>query len=289
MAKKSEDRSTIDLAIKLASDDTKDETVTQIESKLIDTNPNQPRKHFDEESLNELAVSIKNYGVIQPILVCPKEGGRYELIAGERRLRASKMAGLSFIPAIVKKFTESEMAEIALIENLQREDLNPIEEARAYRSLMEKYGFTQEELADKLGKSRPVIANSLRLLSLNPVVVEMVETGRLSAGHARCLASIKDMGVQATYALAACDKQLSVRQLENMVRAYLKPGKQPKTPKKAFISPELKELVNNMQRTFGTKVKAVGNNEKGRIFIDYYTKDDLIRIYELIDSLSEQE
>ena len=289
MAKKSEDRSTIDLALKLANDDTKGEAVTQIESKLIDTNPNQPRKHFDEDSLNELAVSIKNYGVIQPILVCPKEGGRYELIAGERRLRASKMAGLSFIPAIVKRFTESEMAEIALIENLQREDLNPIEEARAYRSLMEKYGFTQEELADKLGKSRPVIANSLRLLSLNPVVVEMVETGRLSAGHARCLASIKDMGVQATYALAACDKKLSVRQLENMVRAYLKPGKEPKTPKKAFISPELKELVNNMQRTFGTKVKAVGNNEKGRIFIDYYTKDDLIRIYELIDTLSEQE
>lgn len=289
MAKKSEDRSTIDLALKLANDDTKGEAVTQIESKLIDTNPNQPRKHFDEDALNELAVSIKNYGVIQPILVCPKEGGRYELIAGERRLRASKMAGLSFIPAIVKRFTESEMAEIALIENLQREDLNPIEEARAYRSLMEKYGFTQEELADKLGKSRPVIANSLRLLSLNPVVVEMVETGRLSAGHARCLASIKDMGVQATYALAACDKQLSVRQLENMVRAYLKPGKEPKPPKKAFISPELKELVNNMQRTFGTKVKAVGNNEKGRIFIDYYTKDDLIRIYELIDTLSEQE
>lgn len=289
MAKKSEDRSAIDLALKLTSDDTKDEKVTQIESKLIDTNPNQPRKHFDEEALNELAASIRNYGVIQPILVCPKDGGRYELIAGERRLRASKIAGLSFIPAIVKKFTESEMAEIALIENLQREDLNPIEEARAYRALMENYGFTQEELADKLGKSRPVIANSLRLLSLNPVVVEMVETGRLSAGHARCLASIKDMGVQATYALAACDKQLSVRQLENMVRAYLKPGKEPKTPKKAFISPELKELVNNMQRTFGTKVKAVGNNEKGRIFIDYYTKDDLIRIYELIDNLSEQE
>ncbi len=289
MAKKSEDRSTIDLALKLANDDTKGEAVTQIETKFIDTNPNQPRKHFDEDALNELAVSIKNYGVIQPILVSPKEGGRYELIAGERRLRASKIAGLSFIPAIVKRFTESEMAEIALIENLQREDLNPIEEAKAYRALMEKYGFTQEELADKLGKSRPVIANSLRLLSLNPVVIEMVETGRLSAGHARCLAAIKDMGVQATYALAACDKQLSVRQLENMVRAYLKPGKEPKTPKKAFISPELKELVNNMQRTFGTKVKAVGNNEKGRIFIDYYTKDDLIRIYELIDNLSEQE
>ncbi len=289
MAKKSEDRSAIELAIKLAGDKTTGEQVTQIETKLIDTNPNQPRKHFDEESLQELAVSIKNYGVIQPILICPKDDGRYELIAGERRLRASKIAGISFIPAIVRKFTESEMAEIALIENLQREDLNPIEEARAYRSLMDKYGFTQEELADKLGKSRPVIANSLRLLSLNPVVVEMVETGRLSAGHARCLASIKDMSVQATYALAACDKQLSVRQLENMVRAYLKPGKEPRTPKKMFISPELKELVNNMQRTFGTKVKAVGNNEKGRIFIDYYTKDDLIRIYELIDSMSEQE
>ena len=212
MAKKTEDRSTIDLAIKLASDDTKDEKVTQIESKLIDTNPNQPRKRFDEDALNELAASIKNYGVIQPILVCPKDGGRYELIAGERRLRASKIAGLSFIPAIVKRFTESEMAEIALIENLQREDLNPIEEARAYRSLMEKYGFTQEELADKLGKSRPVIANSLRLLSLNPVVVDMVEAGRLSAGHARCLASIKDMSVQATYALAACDNYDDTRE-----------------------------------------------------------------------------
>lgn len=284
MAKKSENSSAIDLALKLAKDDVSGEKVTQIKTQSIDTNPNQPRKHFDQAALEELAVSIRNYGVIQPILVCPKDDGRYELIAGERRLRASKIAKLEYIPAIVRGFSENERAEIALIENLQREDLNPVEEARAYRALIDKFGFTQEELADKLGKSRPVIANSLRLLSLNPVVLDMVEAGRLTAGHARCLAAIKDLGVQATYALAACDKQMNVRQLENMVAAYLKPGKQT-PPRKIFISPELKELVNNMQRTFGTKVKAVGNNDKGRIFIDYYTKDDLIRIYELIEEL----
>ena len=247
----------------------------------IETNPDQPRTRFDQAALEELAASIKNYGVIQPILVTELGDGKYELIAGERRMRASMLAGLSTIPCIVKSFSESDRAEIALIENLQREDLNPVEEAKAYRALMDKSGMTQEELANKLGKSRPAIANSLRLLTLNPNVLELVEAGRLSAGHARTLAVIKDQKVQESYAKAAADKKMSVRQLERMVAHYLNPKK----PTRIYNSPELKELVNNMQHTFGTKVKAIGNNEKGRIYIDYYTKDDLIRIYDLVEKL----
>lgn len=247
----------------------------------IETNPDQPRTRFDQAALQELAASIKNYGVIQPILVTELGDGKYELIAGERRMRASMLAGLSTIPCIVKSFTESDRAEIALIENLQREDLNPVEEAKAYRALMDKSGMTQEELANKLGKSRPAIANSLRLLTLSPNVLELVEAGRLSAGHARTLAVIKDQKVQESYAKAAADKKMSVRQLERMVAHYLNPKK----PTRIYNSPELKELVNNMQHTFGTKVKAIGNNEKGRIYIDYYTKDDLIRIYDLVEKL----
>lgn len=247
----------------------------------IETNPDQPRTRFDQAALQELAASIKNYGVIQPILVTELGDGKYELIAGERRMRASMLAGLSTIPCIVKSFSESDRAEIALIENLQREDLNPVEEAKAYRALMDKSGMTQEELANKLGKSRPAIANSLRLLTLSPNVLELVEAGRLSAGHARTLAVIKDQKVQESYAKAAADKKMSVRQLERMVAHYLNPKK----PTRIYNSPELKELVNNMQHTFGTKVKAIGNNEKGRIYIDYYTKDDLIRIYDLVEKL----
>lgn len=250
----------------------------------IETNPDQPRTRFDQAALQELAASIKNYGVIQPILVTELGDGKYELIAGERRMRASMIAGLSTIPCIVKSFTESDRAEIALIENLQREDLNPVEEAKAYRALMDKSGMTQEELANKLGKSRPAIANSLRLLTLSPNVLELVEAGRLSAGHARTLAVIKDQKVQESYAKAAADKKMSVRQLERMVAHYLNPKK----PTRIYNSPELKELVNNMQHTFGTKVKAIGNNEKGRIYIDYYTKDDLIRIYDLVEQLNKK-
>ena len=247
----------------------------------IETNPDQPRTRFDQAALQELAASIKNYGVIQPILVTELGDGKYELIAGERRMRASMLAGLSTIPCIVKSFSESDRAEIALIENLQREDLNPVEEAKAYRALMDKSGMTQEELANKLGKSRPAIANSLRLLTLSPNVLELVEAGRLSAGHARTLAVIKDQKVQESHANAAPDKQMTARPLERTLAHYLNPKK----PTRIYNSPELKELVNNMQHTFGTKVKAIGNNEKGRIYIDYYTKDDLIRIYDLVEKL----
>lgn len=251
-------------------------------NKII-TNPNQPRKKFDQNLLDELAVSIKNYGVIQPIIVCPIGDDSYEIVAGERRYRASKIAGNTTIPVIIKNLTKKQIKEISLIENLQRQDLNPIEEAQSYKSLIEEYDFTQEQLADRLGKSRPAITNSLRLLNLNPVVIDMVVNGRLSAGHARCLSSIKDYIVQSTYAIAACDKQLSVRQLELMVRNYLNPkNKEKKIPE---LSVELKDLANIMQKKLGTKVNAVGNNNKGRIYIDYYTTADLDRIFEIMEKI----
>lgn len=179
--------------------------VEEVEISKVVPNPNQPRKHFDQAELQELATSIKNYGLIQPIIVC-KFGDKYQIIAGERRYRASIIAGLQKLAVVVKDYTEQQKDEISLIENLQRKDLNPIEEAKAYKALIEKYGFTQENLADKLGKSRPVITNALRLLNLNPAVVEMVQSEKLSAGHARCLAGIKDYAVQASYALAAANK-----------------------------------------------------------------------------------
>ena len=257
--------------------------VEEMDLELIIPNPEQPRKNFDEDLLNELAISIKRYGVIQPITVV-KNGLKYIIIAGERRYRACKIAGLKKIPVIIKDYTEKECKEIALIENLQREDLNPIEEAVAFRKLIDEYNLSQEELANNLGKSRPAIANSLRLLTLHPQVQKLVVDGRLSAGHARCLVSIKDYDAQIKYANAAADKKISVRELEMMVNAYLNPNKE--TPKKTIkLTQEWKEFVNDMQRIFATKVKIVGNEEKGRIYMDYYTKDDLQRIYELIDSL----
>lgn len=254
----------------------------------IVANPNQPRKKFDENLLEELAISIKNYGIIQPIIVCPIGNGKYQIVAGERRYRASKLAGINTIPVIKKYYTSKEIKEISLIENLQRQDLNPIEEAQAYKALIDEFDFTQEQLADKLGKSRPVITNSLRLLTLNPVVIDMVTNGRISAGHARCLTSIKDYVVQHTYALACCDKQLSVRQLELMVRNYLKTDPNDEERKKKAIPEltiELKDLANIMQRKFGTKVNAVGNNNKGRIYIDYYSTADLDRIFEILEKI----
>ena len=257
--------------------------VEEMDIELIIPNPEQPRKNFDEDLLNELAISIKRYGVIQPITVV-KNGLKYIIIAGERRYRACKIAGLKKIPVIVKDYTEKECKYIALIENLQSEELNPIEEAVAFRKLIDEYNLSQEELANNLGKSRPAIANSLRLLTLHPQVQKLVVDGRLSAGHARCLVSIKDYDAQIKYANAAADKKMSVRELEMMVNAYLNPNKE--TPKKTIkLTQELKEFVNDMQRIFATKVKIVGNEEKGRIYMDYYTKDDLQRIYELIDSL----
>ena len=258
------------------------EGVNEIEISSIFANPNQPRKVFDQTALNELAESIKKHGVISPIIV-NRSGDRYMIIAGERRFRASKIAGLTKIPAIVKNYSERQIKEISLIENLQREDLNPIEAATAMRSLMDEYGLTQEELADRIGKSRPAIANTLRLLTLSPEVIKLVANGMLSAGHARALISVPQAD-QIKIAEIAVKEGSSVRDVEKMVKDYfLPPEEKAKMKEKQPHSAELKDLIVGMQRVFGTKVNAIGNDHKGRIYIDYYTRDDLDRLAEILE------
>lgn len=252
-------------------------------NKLI-ANPNQPRKKFDETALQELANSIKVHGVIQPLVVNDQKDGTYLIIAGERRYRASKIAGLTAIPCIIKDYSEKQIKEISIIENLQREDLNPIESARAIKQLMDEYKMTQEAVSERIGVSRPNIANTLRLLSLCPEVLNLVENGKLSAGHARCLVPIQDYNSQIKLAMAASDNKMTVRDLEKAVKNLLKPRDATKI-QQVEQSLELKELVNEMQRTFSTKVSVIGNDKKGRIYIDYYSRDDLDRIAELIQLL----
>lgn len=260
------------------------EGVTEIAVSSIFANPNQPRKVFDETALRELADSISKHGVIMPIIV-NKSGDRYMIIAGERRFRASKMAGLDKVPVIVKTYNERQIKEISLIENLQREDLNPIEAANAMKSLMTDYGLTQEDLADRIGKSRPAIANTLRLLQLAPEVIKLIESGSLSAGHARTIISVPQSD-QIKIANNAVKEGLSVRDLEKKVKEYfLTPEEKEKRKKKIELSNELKELIGDMQRVFGTKVNAIGNDSKGRIYIDYYNRDDLDRLNEILEYL----
>lgn len=256
------------------------DNVVQIALIDIDPNREQPRKTFDESALNELAESIKVHGVIQPIVVTPV-GKRFMIIAGERRFRASKIAGKTQIPAIIRNYTSQQIREISLIENLQREDLSPIEEALAIQSLMTEFHMTQEAVADRIGKSRSAIANTLRLLTLDKQVIQLVETGRLSAGHARTLVVVPKAN-QYKLALKACDNQLTVREMEKMVRDYLNPKPTREKPV-AEESVELVSLVGNMRRAFATKVSAIGNGNKGRIYIDYYTSDDLDRISTLVE------
>ena len=255
-------------------------SVVEIPIDDVYANVNQPRKVFDHSALEELATSIKRHGVIMPIIV-NKEGDKYMIIAGERRFRASKIAGLDKIPVIIKNYTERQIKEISLIENLQREDLNPIEAANAMKALMDDYGLTQDELADRIGKSRPAIANTLRLLQLDADVIKLVESGELSPGHARTLVVLPNVD-QIKLAAKFVKENCSVREAEKIVRDYLNPPEKKKQVK-PVISAELKELVDDMQRVFCTKVNAIGNDNKGRIYIDYYTRDDLDRISEIIE------
>lgn len=255
------------------------ERVSEIDIKLIDVNPNQPRKNFEPTALKELSDSIKLHGVIQPIIV-NKTGERYIIVAGERRFRASKLAGLKTIPAIVKNYTEQQVKEVSLLENIQREDLNPVEVANAMRELLEIYGWTQDVLADRLGKSRSAVANTLRLLTLQPEVLALIESGKLSAGHARSLVVVSDPETQVKLAKLAVTKKVTVRDLEKAVKQLSNPQ-----PKKVKVEPsaELKDLINLMQHKFATKVSFMGNDKKGRIYIDYYSADDLERILEFLN------
>lgn len=262
--------------------------VTEVEISKIRPNPNQPRKFFDEEALQELASSIKIHGVIQPLVVNAEDNGNYMIIAGERRWRASQIAGLNVVPVVIKNYTEKQVKEISLIENLQREDLNPIEAAKAIKQLMDEYKLTQEVVAERIGKSRSNVANTLRLLSLAPEVLKLVESGKLSAGHARSLVVVDDIATQTKLALSAASGKLSVRDLEKAVKNYTNPAKQT-VNKPVEQSMELKELINDMQRVFATKVSAIGNDNKGRIYIDYYSRDDLDRLADMIELLKKKE
>lgn len=257
----------------------------------ISANPNQPRKNFDEQALKELADSIKKHGVIMPIVVNDNGDGTYMIIAGERRFRACRLAGRETIPVVIRSYSEREIKEISLIENLQREDLNPIEAATAMKQLMTDYKLTQDELAERIGKSRPAIANTLRLLNLSPDVMQLVAEGKLSAGHARTIVVLPEPD-QIKFANDAVRNQTSVRELEKKVRAYNVPAEileERKKKKRALASIELKQLVERMRFTFRTKVSLIGTDKKGRIYIDYYSRDDLDRISEILDIIDKQQ
>ena len=251
--------------------------------KLSDIEPNreQPRKNFDEDALLELAESIKQFGVLQPLLV-QKKDDYYEIIAGERRWRAAKLAGLKEVPVIIKDFSDQEVVEIALIENIQRENLNPIEEAMAYKRLLKEFNLKQDEVAERVSKSRTAVTNSMRLLKLNDRVQQMIIDDMISTGHARALLAIEDEEQQYMLANKIFDEKLSVRETEKLVKALKNPKKEEKKPEveNQFVYTNLEEQMKSL---IGTKVSVHAKaNGKGKIEIEYYSPDDLERIYELL-------
>ncbi|HEX7056498.1 MAG TPA: ParB/RepB/Spo0J family partition protein [Bacilli bacterium] len=258
-----------------------DDKVIEIPVAKLRANPYQPRKTFDEDSISELAASIKEHGVIQPIIVREVLKG-YEIIAGERRWRASLKCGLAVIPAVVRKFTDQQVMEIALIENLQREDLNAIEVAAAYQNLIDKFSYTQEELSLKVGKSRSHIANFLRLLILPEKIKDYVSRGTLSMGHARAIAGIKEKAAQVELAETAIKRNWSVRDLEEAVQRLETNERKPKKTKVVKKNPFISRMEDQLRDKFGTTVKIKQQNEKGVIELQYYSRDDLERLLDLL-------
>ncbi|SHF32343.1 chromosome segregation DNA-binding protein [Caldanaerobius fijiensis DSM 17918] len=256
-----------------------DDGIVYIEIEKIYSNRSQPRKYFNDEKLRELADSIKEHGMIQPIIVRAADNG-YVIVAGERRWRAAKLAGMKEVPAIVKNVSNNEVLELALIENLQREDLNPIEEALAYKTLIEEHGMTQEDVAKKIGKSRPAIANSIRLLNLDDRVIDYLITGELTTGHARALLSLQDGDMQFDVAKKIIKDGLNVRQTENLIKRILNGEKKAIKPKEADT--RYKFIQDDMEKVLGTKINIKKGKNKGKIEIEFYSDEDLQRIYEYL-------
>ena len=254
---------------------------------LIEPNQSQPRKRFDQEQMEELAESIKQHGILQPLLVQKREGF-YEIIAGERRWRAAKLAGLKEVPVVIREYTPQESVEIALIENLQREDLNPIEEAKAYQRLIQEFGLKQEEIAAKVAKNRTTITNAMRLLKLDETIQNMVIENVISSGHARALLGLEDQGMQLKAAKMVVDGKLSVRETERLVKRLIREEEEKNKPQKEekninFIYQNLEE---RMKTVMGTKVTIHNKDKnKGRIEIEYYSEAELERIVEMIESI----
>lgn len=258
------------------------EGVIKLKTGDIEPNRNQPRKNFDTDKLEALAESIREHGVIQPIIVKKTDKG-YEIVAGERRWRAAKLAGIKEIPAILREYSPRELTEIALIENIQREDLNPIEEAAAYRSLMEEYELTQEEISKRLGKSRSAIANSLRLLALEPELQSYVISGEISEGHARCVLSLNGTVLREFLINRIIDDGLSVRQTEKLAKELSQPRKEQKEQKHPDETDiQIERIRKSMEDKLGTKVKINHGTKKGKIEIEYYGNSDLDRLLELL-------
>lgn len=269
----------LDDSILLAVEST--EGVRNIKITDIEPNKNQPRKYFDKDALQLLADSIKEHGIIQPIVVAKAAKG-YEIVTGERRWRASRLAGLTEIPAIVREYSPQNLMEVALIENIQREDLNPIEEAAAYRSLMDEFDLTQEDISARLGKSRSTIANSLRLLSLEPELQKFVISGQISEGHARCVLSLSGTVIREFLINRIIEDGLSVRQAEKLAKDLASAGKtKPKKPE-TVTSIEIERLRKSIEEKLGTKVKINHGAKKGKIEIEYYGNRDLDRLLELL-------
>jgi len=250
--------------------------IKELPAELIDARSDQPRKIFNEESLKELAESIREYGVLQPVLVRPK-GEKYEIIAGERRYRAAQIAGIEVIPALVKEIDDVEADEISLIENLQRENLNPIEEAVAYKKMIEKYNYTQESLGKRIGKSRAHITNTIRILNLPEEIKEMIEKGKITAGHARTILSLREKDDQISAAREIVEGKMSVRETERRIKG--RKGTKRNIKNKRI---EIIDLEERLQRHFGTRTEIVEKEPGGRIEVFYYNQEELERILEIL-------
>lgn len=271
-----------------SENDTEDNNEIQtLKISQIEPNRSQPRRSFDEEALGELAESIREHGVLQPILVRPQIYGGYQIVAGERRYRASRMAGLSEIPAIVRELSDSETMQIALIENLQRRDLSPLEEAKGYKTLMDEYNFSQEEVARTVGKSRPAVANTLRLLSLPEDVKPLLEDGSLSAGHARAILSIEDEALATETAQKVVKEGLSVRETENLTKKLSKPKKAKKNASSPVKPPAFTEVELALSETMGTKVKVSPRKDDvgGTLSVDFNNPAELFLLANKIEKL----
>ena len=266
---------------------TKNEKIIEMKINEVEPNRNQPRKNFDEEKIDELANSIKEHGVLQPIIVTKKDN-YYQIIAGERRWRASKIAGLKTIPTIVRNYDDKKIREVALIENIQRENLNPVEMARALKELMEEHNLTQEELSKTLGKSRSAIANTVRILNLDERVQDLVSEGKLSEGHARSLASISSPQKQYKLALDMVNLDMSVREAENLIKGEKEEKNAKSKTKKAKKMDKLdiiyQDIENRLKKALGTKVSfRPETKSKGKIIIEYYSSEELERILEVLE------
>ena len=254
----------------------------------IEPNPNQPRKDFDPEALQELADSIALHGLIQPLAVRPEGNGFYQIIAGERRWRAARLAGLTEVPVVILEADDRTAAELALIENLQRRDLNPVEEAMGYRRLQEEFGMTQDQTAQRVGKSRPAVANALRLLALPEDLLEMLADGRLSAGHARAVLSLKDPGLQRQAAQKIAALDLSVRQAELLCRSMGREKPAPK-PEAGLQVDYIAECERSLSRRLGRGVKITNGKRKGHLDLEFYGPDDLQTLLDALEQIRRKE